>query len=467
MFLTVVFNAQSSAYPLITNRIQASIYLQSAPLALIASQIDTTTGHPRRDWSFPGLQRGNYGFSLDEIDGSGAVVNNLAQFDAVPGEVDGMLVRDDEQIRVGTTPGFVTGSSSFIFDGTETFTGSGIYKPSYIGWTIVPSELQGRGILILGQDYSWDSTTGTFSLLVSGDVFAVDVFYNIHFDDILQPAGNSSSSVNDFSILRITNTSTIDASYFGNKLLIEPVGNYIEITLPSIVTTVIGRPLMVEVTVSNPMCSVKFITFGSDRITFQNGDLYANSSESFWIYRYNHPVRGDEWRLCDVYGNFDKVGNILFNDLAPSSLINLQVLDGTIGDKLQYSRIYNEFILMLPTGQAVNFDDWITAGNQTKFSLANSANPTYTGKFHFPDRRSMFTKSSGGVPGTYFKNQVGEFNGYITFPKIGTSQGQTGTGKITSGNEADEPSDLVIPANFNTGVENIPETVISNQYIVL
>lgn len=468
---TVVLNAQSSAYPLITNRIQASIYLQSAPLALISSQIDSTTGHPRRIWSFPGLPRGNYGFSLDEIDSFGVVVNNLAQFDAVPGQVEGMLVRSDEQIKVDTTPGFSSGTTTFIFDGSETYAGSGVFKPSYIGWTIVPSELTGRGIMVLGQDYSWDSTTGTFVLLIAGDVFATNGYYNIHFDDVIDTAGNAYPSLRDFTIQLIKVTSSIDASFFGNKLLIEPVGNYIEITLPSILTVVIGRPLMVEVTRYTPLSSVRFIPYGSDQINFLNGNIYANTSESFWIYRYSHPTRGDEWRLCDVYGNFDKVGNILYNDLIQSSVHNIQMLDGSIGDIYQYSRFYNEFLLNLPIDQVIDFDSWpITLANSTKFSLANSTNPSFSGKFHFADRRAMFTKSTGvvyGKAGMYFKNSVGEFNSYITFPKAGTSQTQLGTGKLTGGGAVSEPNDLVIPAKFNIGLENIPETVLSNQYIIL
>ena len=55
---------------------------------MVASIIDTTAGHPTRVYSFSGLPRNNYGFSLDEIDGSGNVVNNLALFDVVPGQVD-------------------------------------------------------------------------------------------------------------------------------------------------------------------------------------------------------------------------------------------------------------------------------------------------------------------------------------------------------------------------------------------
>ena len=113
---TVVLDAYSKAYPSITNRIRASVFLETDPFALVASIIDTTVGHPARVWHFPGLPRANYGFSLDEIDSGGAVVANLALFSVVPSQIDGTLVRDDEQIKVGTTPGFDSGLNSVFFD---------------------------------------------------------------------------------------------------------------------------------------------------------------------------------------------------------------------------------------------------------------------------------------------------------------------------------------------------------------
>ena len=90
--------------------------------------------------------------------------------------------RNDEQIIVGTTPGFNAGLQAVVFDGTETFIGSGLYKPDYRGWVIVPSELTGRGILALGLDYSWDKDTGTFILLQVGDILETGTYYNIHFE---------------------------------------------------------------------------------------------------------------------------------------------------------------------------------------------------------------------------------------------------------------------------------------------
>lgn len=89
-------------------------------------------------------------------------------------QIFGNLIRNDEQIKVGTTEGFNENENYFVFDGT-------LGKPDYRGYEIVPSELTGRGILKKGIDYSWNKTTGRFELIIQNDVFAIDTVYNIHF----------------------------------------------------------------------------------------------------------------------------------------------------------------------------------------------------------------------------------------------------------------------------------------------
>lgn len=90
------------------------------------------------------------------------------------------IVRNDEQIKVGITPGLVAGSSSFTFNG--------LYgTPNYIGYVLVVTEISGRGVMIVDTDYSWDYETGEFILLQVGDTFTANRVYNIHFQSINQP----------------------------------------------------------------------------------------------------------------------------------------------------------------------------------------------------------------------------------------------------------------------------------------
>lgn len=108
-------------------------------------------------------------------------------------------VRGDEQIRVGTTPGLVSGESTALFDGSEVSVG--VNRPDYRGWNIVPSELTGRGILVKDVDYSWDTATGLFTLLGVNDKFVQGVYYNINFDKKADSLANDIPTTNDVSLI--------------------------------------------------------------------------------------------------------------------------------------------------------------------------------------------------------------------------------------------------------------------------
>lgn len=457
---TLVLNAYSKAYPFITNRIQASVFLQTDLLAPIATIIDNVAGHPARIWSFPGLPRNNYAFSLDEIDGGGLPVNNLALFDVVPGQLDGMLVRDDEQIEVDVTTGFDAGLNTVTFDGTGG-------KPNYIGWEIVPSELDGRGILKEGLDYSWDKLTGVYTLLQAGDVLQAHVYYNIHFNPITNPAGNSYPTITDFEINLITADTTLDTSYFGKKLIVEPAGVYVEVELPDITTVPQGRRMMVEVYSTSPCC-VKFIPFGADVINWLIGNLYALPNESFSIYAYSR-AGTKEWRICEADGNFKTVGNSVGADQIQVDVYNMQLMDGSIKLKTQYARIYNEIVLQLPVTQRVNYDDWATGNNSRFFSLANSANPANADKFHFPDRRNLFERNNNaGKTGDYFADKMKIFwPGGMAAPSIVDVNGtNTEIGVDNGAGCPDIKTQRLIDTSL-FGTENFPKHHLINRYILI
>jgi len=470
MSTTTVLNAYSKGYPSITNRIKASVYTQSNPTAIVASIIDVTAGHPARTWSFPGLPRQNYGFSLDEINAGGFVVNNLALFAVVPGPVDGLLTRNDEQIKCGLTPGFVPGATSFVFDGTEFPAASGFFKPNYIGWEIVPSELTGRGILVRDLlDYTWDKVTGTFQLTQAGDIFPASMFYNIHFNPVQNPIGGSYPTVKDFLINFIDSSTTLDDTYFGSKLICEPATEYIEVTLPDITTIPSGRPMMVEVGGSSLSC-VKIIPYGSNTINFLSGNIYALPSESFWIYRYlSSDLTVDEWRISESSGNFRVVGNSLSSDQVQSGIVNAQLLNGLQGDILLHARIYNEFVLNLPVSQVVDYDSWATGTggiNKLFFSLANSANPSFLGKFRFPDRRNFFERNnSSGKAGDYFTDKIKQ----ATYNVLFNTRYNYGSGMPFGLTDGVGGATATIPLIIGDAgaLETQPKNYLTNKYILL
>lgn len=129
-----------------------------------------------------------------------------------------LIVRNDEQIIVGTTPGLLTGASSFTFDGTNG-------KPDYRGFEIVISELTGRGILARGLDFDWDSVEGRFDFLQLGDIFEEDTYYNVHFQPSEQPLEvdtsgiiNSGFFIRDINLVNLTVPEVLDRlNYFIQK----------------------------------------------------------------------------------------------------------------------------------------------------------------------------------------------------------------------------------------------------------
>ena len=462
---TVVLNAYSKAYPAITNRIRASVYLQSDPLALISTIIDSAAGHPARTWSFPGLPRSNYGFSLDEIDGSGNVVNNLALFVVNPGEMDGQTVRDDEQIKVGTTTGLVTGATSFVFDGSGG-------KEDYRQWVITPSEIGGRSPMILDQDYSWDKVTGTFTLLTFGDSFQVNQVYNIHFNPQQNLTGNSFPALNDFQCTLITSDTTLTPDSFGGKLILEPSGTYMEVTLPDITTVVAGRRLFVEmsnIALGSSMKCAKFIQYGTDTINFLRGSIFVLPAESFSIYKFIRSTGVYEWRVCEADGNFKTVGNNIGDDSATNEVYNKQLLDGTIADIQQFARIYNEVVANLVGLDVCDFDSWSVT--PCKYSLANSANPTYANKFHFPDRRGIFERNNqSGNVGDYEDDTVIPHTHPIagTHGVVGSAySGSTNDHLSGGGSDGGAPRVLATDNNVSSATETQPKNYLINKYVLI
>jgi hypothetical protein len=277
----------------------------------------------------------------------------------------------------------------------------GVKKPDYRGWEIVPSELTGRGILVRDQiDYTWNKDTAKFTLLQPGDVFQAGNFYNIHFNSITDPKGNSYPTISDFGINLITATTTIDASYFGKKLVIEPASPFITITLPAISTIVQGRPLMVEVG-GVGLYTVKIVSPDAT-INWMRNAIYMMAGESLTIYKY---MRGTtpELRVCAADGNFHNVGLIVSSDDVVTGVRNMLLLDGSTKNKNQFARLYNEFVLHLPLTQVMAFGDWSVGNNNKYFSLSNASD-----LFHVPDRRGLYERanSASSKAGDYLDESI-------------------------------------------------------------
>ena len=462
---TVVLDVYSKAFPSITNRLKASIFLETDLLAPVATIIEIAP-HPVRIWHFPGLPRANYAFSLDEIDGGGAVISNKAYFDVVPGMLENGTFRGDEQIKVDTTPGFDADESVFTFDGSEI--SPGVFRQDYRGWQITPSELTGRGILARGLDYSWDEVTGILTLLQVGDVTATGTYWNIHFDPIQNTAGGSLSTINDFTARVITGTSNIELTDFGNTVILEPESDYMNITLPDILTVAQGRILTIESKkqLGDAVQCSNILPFGADVINFLRGRLSIMNNESLQIYRYRRADDSDEWRVRLTDGNFKTVGQSVPDDQVYTEVYSKQLCDGSSKNKFQFGRYYNEVVLELPAAQVVDYDDWATGNNKYLHSLANSANPIYADQFHFPDRRDLFERNNlAGKAGDYEVDTVGSHVHPVAPP---TSDNQNGAGRSTTGNTITAETITPYFTGANTGTtETRPKNNRINKNVLI
>lgn len=457
---TTVLNIQTKAYPSISNRIRTSVYLQSDPQAFVASEIDSNIGHPSRIWTFPGLPRNNYGVLIDEINGSNVAINNLGDFYTVPSTLEGAVYRPDEQVTVGLTPNLVDGFDKFTFDGTND-------SPDWRGWNVWLTEIGGRGVMIEGVDFNYDIDFGEVALIQLGDAFASGTTYHAHFDPIQNPAGNSYPTVRDFKINLVDADITLDSTYFGDRLLVEPAADYVEITLPDIVTVVQGRMMDVEVSGSSLKC-VKFLTQGGTTINFLRGNLYANTNECFSIYKYIRSVTPLvlEWRVCNAEGHFKTLGRIVDEDFTQTDVYNSKLLDGSIESIFKFARHYNDFVLNLPVVQRCNFDDWNTGNNKYLYSLANSANPSNANKFHFPDRRGLYKRANNtGKAGDYQADSVGPVIFNVPLTKGYAYTGAPNNSIFGNGNSNPQVQNILI--SLNSGGETKPKSFLTNQFTLV
>lgn len=156
-----------------------------------------------------------------------------------------LLLRNDEQIKVGTTPGLVAGTSYFRFDGSETALGSGIFVPDYRGYLIVISELTGRGILVEGLDFSWNYITGEFEFLQASDIFSLNTWYNVHFENpvpAIVPV-TPTNLIDQTWFIRNINIPNIDANKPSNAVELDRILSFIQKYEPECLKKILGFPM--------------------------------------------------------------------------------------------------------------------------------------------------------------------------------------------------------------------------------
>ena len=471
--MTVTLSVVSSAFPSVTNRIQGSVYAASDPSALISSIIDTTAGHPSRTYIFSNLVRQNYYFSLDQIDGSGNPVGNLAYMYCVPDAIGNYTFYDSVQITVDVTPGLTSGTNTFTFDGT-----SG--KPDWRGLTFAISEIAGTNFLIDSTQFTWNSVTGVFTFTQTGNVFASGQVYEVIFNAISNPSGGALPSYIQFSSRIVTATGNIQVGDFGGTLILEPGGTNMVLTLPVIASVPFGVLLTLDASRSSTMSCTRVVQQMGETLNFLRGNIYILPSETIGIYKFVRSSGVYEWRCLNADGNFKTVGQTVSDDLVQANVFNKIIPDGSSISSLQYARLYNEVVLNLPMSQVVNYDEWSYDANIHFFSLANSANPSYVNQFHLPDRRGLYERQLYGsfIAGNYLINAMISHEhetttsqlptplfGRGTIPRIGGEYASIAPSRVQDLTGLPVGTDGVILGNVDT--ENRPETIFKNKYILV
>lgn len=456
---TTVFTGYSKANATLL-RLQASI-LDWTGTSLIARQREDAP-HPIRLWSFPGLPRANYVFSLDIINAGGIAIENLAYFSIVPGMLNGSINRGDEQYKVDAAlSGLVSGTNIAVFDGT-----AGV--PDFRGWSVWPSISAGpNNPLVKGVDFSWEPITGTLTLLQIGDFFQANAWWHFKFDAQDNNGSQSIPTVFDYTVRLITASDDVEYEDFANAIITEPVDEYMELTFPDITTVPVGRELKIQFS-GAALSSTKLLGLGADIMPL----TFGLPGESCIVYRFQRPDLSNEWKV-KFTGQDKQVGTIVSNDQIQSGLLNFKRLDNVVCNIRKDARLYYKFVVNLPGAQVVAFADWGTGNNKYLYSLANG-----DGDFHVPDRRGFIKKStntekagdfadwampdhkheqqSGTVPSTIFgrgliARLIGAYNGLVNSVSdlVSSPRNTDGTNMA------------------NLGTEVLVKNIFNNEYVLL
>jgi hypothetical protein len=405
---TVNLNIYTSAWPGVDTPVEIRVYKQSEPNAILVSHREANA-HIEHTWSFPGLERTNLLFRIFQMTDMAAnvIVQQLGgDENVVPSRSSGLDYKAPVLVQADFTAGFPSGFNTATF-------------ADWVGWEIATLERLGTGTMKKDIDYSWDKDTGVLTLLTAGDVFGAGEYFQVTFEAVSTSTADSVAAPQ-----LLVGAKQITADYivnvgtdFGPIILINPAGVYLEIQLPDITTVPSSKVInfeMKRVAQNVYKCAkFKFFTDGGTQNDFldwgtgNRTDFYICPQESISFYKFvdvtdeDNPV--NMWRVYNPHGHWGRVGETVKDDNSISTVFNKLLPDGSDGDVFALARFYNDFILNLPGGEVVNYDDWATGNNKYKWSLANSAIGGNAGKFKKADHRGVFERNITGArkPGDF------------------------------------------------------------------
>lgn len=477
----IFFNIKVTA-PAITNDIRVSIYDQSDPNTVIASQ-QQNAPHLDQLFSFPGLPESNLTYKIEEaLINSPTIVSLLGQANFV-GANQTIQYKHSVWIRINVDN--IPGTSTVWPDAVSTVT-----VPDFIGWELQAAGRVGqypaKRDLTHNLDYSYNAATGVIQLLQIGDTFQDGEDWYFEFDPIIQTSsggtGNTGSGGVGFTeILLVTTNTVLTAADIGKKILIDPAGNYLEITLPDYTAIAANTITYFEMVSSTSKCA-RIKCYSGQNISWLQilSDLYIKPNESFELYKRVVSTGVYQWRVQNNCGNFLDVGELFYSDLSTDKIFNAIELDGANVDIQKEARLYNQFVVR--NGIAILYADWSSSNifTRMKFSLKDTA----SNNFRVPDAKAtpvyLRPLSSGVSAGDYIAQQLAQHQhmqsiGELPSPPFGqTGLSQKGTiGNYNSvGNVRFDLTSRAAQFNSATGLwtiidgtENRPNTRATRLYI--
>lgn len=393
-----------------TNKVRMAIYKDSAPSVMVQYIDEAAGAHLSRTWNFAGLDRVMHLYKLLELDVSNNTIATLiGPIYFLPSD-ETIEVKPAKLIQVGVTP--IPGDVGNLWPvGINDVT-----VPDWIGWDIEMFERIGQGSLKYDEtqpvDMSYNPATGYLHLNQPGDVWHAEDGEGEWFIARFKPRVTTSGSVitsssNGFGdIMVITANTILTAGDVGKKILIDPAGNYLEVTLPSAIGVTALRLMYFEMVESSVIKCAKIVCPGTDKIQWLDGNLtglWICPSETIEFYM-RAVLSVAEWRVNNARGNFDCAGELIYDDIISTKVFNKTLLDGGNRDVFQFARLYNRYILRL-TQNVLAYSAW-TSINSNKYK--HSLKDPVSNNFRVADSRYIYDRASNGlyVPGDFQDQMV-------------------------------------------------------------
>lgn len=307
------------------------------------------------------------------------------------------------------------------------------------GWTF---SLERRGVGTLMQGTEWDTVDGGgFKLLLTDDTFGANETFTVHFLPKIvtkTPAETSTGVISD--IVTLTADTQLDNSHYNKMLSCASVTFRMTHTLPAIADTP-AQTLFAFNTNMGQQYNTTIQVSGTDSIFWNKEErsaVYLGRNEQLTI------VKGaDGWYIWDFRPSVI-VGSQFWADTV---LVNTLERNGALLNRLDYPRLFNEYISNLPLSMITDEATWATDAttNRGKFTMGDGSTT-----FRIPDSRGTFVRAfdngrgldNGRVIGTYQADGIKSWSMNVTIPKTATSRSDAGVGRFASGADENEPNDM-------------------------